>query len=231
MADSIGLWKAEQTLIDKYFKKSGSILDVGCGAGRVSLGLAELGYKTILGIDISAAMIEAANLRLDSFNRSNFKRPIFLCRDICTYKPKMKFQYCIFSYNGLWCIQGSNNRKQALRNILHLLSDNGLFIFTSHIDYRKDLKYRSFWAQKYMQYIERGDPIDDNFGDLIVDDKGILVYHHFTTDEEVLQLIRDTDFLLIETATRNQLALEEPLTEQLSENCRFWICQKSSTVV
>lgn len=55
-----GLSCIEKKIITRYFKSENQLLDVGCGTGRVSFGLHELGYKKITGIDISEEMIKVA---------------------------------------------------------------------------------------------------------------------------------------------------------------------------
>jgi len=36
---NIGLWESEITLIEKWLDRSDQVLDLGCGAGRIALGL------------------------------------------------------------------------------------------------------------------------------------------------------------------------------------------------
>jgi len=43
----IGLWESEKMMIKKYFNPEGRILDIGCGAGRTTIKLYELGYHLV----------------------------------------------------------------------------------------------------------------------------------------------------------------------------------------
>jgi SAM-dependent methyltransferase len=60
-AHFIGLWKSELKLIEKYFPdKSAVLLEAGCGAGRVAVGLWHQGYRNITAFDFAQELIEQA---------------------------------------------------------------------------------------------------------------------------------------------------------------------------
>ncbi len=60
-AHFIGLWKSELKLIEEYFPdKSAALLEAGCGAGRVAVGLWHQGYRNITAFDFAAELIEQA---------------------------------------------------------------------------------------------------------------------------------------------------------------------------
>lgn len=56
----VGLWESEKMMIEKYFNPESRILDIGCGAGRTTIGLYRLGYHLVEGLDLSEAMIVQA---------------------------------------------------------------------------------------------------------------------------------------------------------------------------
>ena len=56
----LGLWQSEEKILTRVFKRDVSLLELGCGAGRIALGLYELGYKNILATDYSKGMIKRA---------------------------------------------------------------------------------------------------------------------------------------------------------------------------
>ena len=41
-AENVGLWNSERIVFEKYIPKSSKIIEFGCGAGRISLGLSAL---------------------------------------------------------------------------------------------------------------------------------------------------------------------------------------------
>lgn len=45
-------------LLDGYLPRTARVLDYGCGYGRLTAELAGLGYRSVLGVDVSAALIE-----------------------------------------------------------------------------------------------------------------------------------------------------------------------------
>ena len=67
-----------------------TVLDIGCGTGRLSLNLAKIGKK-LSGIDYSCSMIQVANRFKDSENMVNME---FLCADFMGYNFNGKFDAC-----------------------------------------------------------------------------------------------------------------------------------------
>jgi SAM-dependent methyltransferase len=61
-AGADGLWPEEEAVITPHLPLDGVLLNAGCGAGRISFGLWELGYRRVIGIDLARPMIEAARL-------------------------------------------------------------------------------------------------------------------------------------------------------------------------
>ena len=53
----IGLWKSEEKIFQQIYNLEDSILELGCGVGRISFGLHELGYKHLLATDYALSLI------------------------------------------------------------------------------------------------------------------------------------------------------------------------------
>ncbi|UPV76631.1 class I SAM-dependent methyltransferase (plasmid) [Halorussus limi] len=127
------LFPAEQKAVERYFTDpNASVLDVGCGVGRVSHLLDERGFD-VTGIDISQPMIEKA--------RSLFPNLDFQVADIRnTTFNSGAFDYVVFSYYGLDYILPKAERVKALREIYRVLRPAGIIVFSSHNSWYKPLR-------------------------------------------------------------------------------------------
>ena len=60
-AHFLGLWKSERMLIERFFPDlSAPLLEAGCGAGRVTLGLWDMGYTRIAAFDFAEELLDQA---------------------------------------------------------------------------------------------------------------------------------------------------------------------------
>ncbi len=100
------------------------ILDIGCGGGRTAIFLRQFS-KNYTGIDYSYNMIEQC--------KKKFRDTRFLecdVRDMGQFDDR-SFDFIFFSFNGLDYIS-HEDRLLALREVYRVLSDKGLFAFSSH---------------------------------------------------------------------------------------------------
>lgn len=119
-----GLEDDEATAVARYFSKAGArVLDLGCGAGRTTLPLKNLGFS-VIGVDVSKPMVHEA--------RSRVSNTPFLTADAASLAFEDEtFDYVIFSYNGLDLLRPEKKRHEALQEIYRVLKPGGIFVFSS----------------------------------------------------------------------------------------------------
>jgi ubiquinone/menaquinone biosynthesis C-methylase UbiE len=114
----------ERRLVEKYFNKDDLLLDIGCGAGRTTVVLHEMGYK-VIGGDISKPMIERASERFPQID--------FRILDACNMEfADASLSQVLFSFGGIDCVHPIEKRNQALNEIKRVLKPGGIFIYSSH---------------------------------------------------------------------------------------------------
>ena len=55
-AEGVGLWNSERKVFEEFIPRGARIIEFGCGAGRIALGLWELGYRDIAATDFAPNM-------------------------------------------------------------------------------------------------------------------------------------------------------------------------------
>ncbi len=103
------------------------ILDVGSGAGTLSLLLASEGYK-VVGIDISADAIEKSRQSAEHLNLQS--KVNFLNYDLFDFSPNKKFDLILC----LEVIEHVFDEARFLKKIKKLLIHNGLVIISTPLD-------------------------------------------------------------------------------------------------
>jgi ubiquinone/menaquinone biosynthesis C-methylase UbiE len=115
-----GLQKCEQVMVTRYFPASGSLLDVGCGAGRAVLALNKAGYQ-VKGIDLSLSMLGAGRhlSAAAQFSGANLLALPF---------ADTSFDAVFMFFGALQHIPGRANRRQAMAEMARIVQPGGRFI-------------------------------------------------------------------------------------------------------
>jgi len=124
------LTPAENQLFTKYFKDRGRVLDLGCGCGRTTFHLCELGHE-VIGIDIEPSYIRFAKEKAEKLGYSKVS---FMLGDACdlSFFDENFFDYVLFSFNGIDMIHPYLRRQRCLQEVRRVLKKSGIFAFSSH---------------------------------------------------------------------------------------------------
>ena len=221
----VGLWDSERLLVSKHFSTEDRILDIGCGAGRTTIGLYGLGYVKVTGVDLSEGMIERA---VSLAEQTGYPIPFDVGDAISLRYGDASFGGALFSAQGLMCIPGADNRLQALREVRRVLWPGGHFIFTTH-DRPAIPEFATFWEEERVRW---GEGTQDSrlleFGDRIVMDSGTLTFLHIPTRDDVVQMIRESGLALIEDAMRSEVCLDTEAARDFNSDCRMWVVQRQA---
>lgn len=221
----VGLWASEKYVFTKYLKQSDHILDLGCGTGRTTHHLFQLGYTAIIGVDLTPEMIIAAK-KLNEYYQLAID---FEEGDACALRfSDQQFDVVIFSFNGMMSIPDAAKRKQALAEVRRVLKKQGLFIFTTH-DREKDEHFFEFWKAEKIRW-EQGqqNPQLYDFGDVISQSKNEErdVFIHIPTQAEIKHFLAAEHFEVLESFYRSDQFEESEQVKAKSGECRFWVARK-----
>lgn len=228
-AHFIGLWKSELILIREYFPdKMVPLLEAGCGAGRVTVGLRHEGYQRVTAFDFASELVEqAVNLAQEQgVDGLTFLQADATDPDLGSLLDDKPFGGALFMFNGLMQIPGRENRRRAMRNLHAACRPGAPFLFTTHDrDDPKDIKE---WAKEAERWA-RGEqnPRLVEFGDRYFTDETGNTFMHLPDRREILEDLAATDWTHVHDRTRNELASETPKVRNFSDNCRFWVARRS----
>lgn len=221
-ATNLGLWVSEEKIFQQVFRPDQTLLDLGCGAGRIAVGLWELGYRQVMGVDYSPEMVERARhlARLLEYGIS-FRRGDARALE---FEDEL-FDGAIFGFNGLMQIPRRERRQKAFSEVHRVVKPGGFFVFTTHD--RANKRFRQFWKEERERWA-RGeqDPRLEELGDRYFEAPEGCTFMHIPTREEILEdtasagWVHEADFL------RCEVAREPADVRDFSDECRFWVVRR-----
>jgi SAM-dependent methyltransferase len=224
--ENIGLWQSEKIILTKYINVQNNILDIGCGAGRTTFGLYDIGYHNIIGVDLSEKMILAAKKIAHDKNIEIS----FIVKNACDLAfDADSFDAVFFSANGIMTIPGKEMRQKAFNEIYKVLKPGGIFIFTTH-DINNP-QYIDYWNKERIKW-ENGEQDKRllEYGDLIFSDpdtyNGSVNFVHIPLDGEIEKNLERSGFHLVYNELRKNICEEKPELLDITVDCMFWIVKK-----
>ena len=216
-AVQVGLWASELILIHQTFPhKSAKILELGCGGGRVGLGLAKDGYHNLTITDFSPVMVEITQ---GVFAEAGMAQSATIevanaCR--LTY-PDKSWDGVVFAFNGLMCLRGHADRLEALAEIYRILKPGGKFLFTAND--REKGEHVDLWKnESVLPGCQKGDRWHET--------DSTPVFMHSSTESETRQELLNAGFKIIQSPLRSEVALENSNVKNFAGETRFYIAER-----
>ncbi len=231
--ERVGLWASERKLIEQHFPdRAAPLLEAGCGTGRVTLALAELGYGAITAFDFAEELLDqarafAADRGLSASIRFAHADATQLTASILPPPAKRGFAGVLFLSNGLMQIPGRERRRAALRGLLTLAHPGAPLLFTTH-DRDDEPGERRHWKRQAELWAQgKQDPALVEFGDrYFVDDDHYRVFMHLPNRAEILEDLAATGWTHEWDEMRRRIAPESKAVKDFSDECRFWLARK-----
>ncbi|MGE0206367.1 MAG: trans-aconitate 2-methyltransferase [Candidatus Babeliales bacterium] len=142
---------AQKIVAEYEFAPDKKILDIGCGAGKISTLLAEkVPYGSVIGIDISSSMIKFAQEHY-----AHIPNVSFMQHDATDLAFQDEFDYV----TSFFCLHWIQDIKTALAQIVRALKPGGSLLFIATIDDEQPIvtAYKaallsSRWSDHFKQY-------------------------------------------------------------------------------
>lgn len=119
----------DEVVLEQYLSPPGTVLDLGCGTGRLTIPLARRGFHCIA-IDLSQPALAELGRQADD-EGLKIDRLVANLVDLDAL-PDRVADACISMYSTLGMIRGRDNRRRALDHVRRLLKPGGTFVVHVH---------------------------------------------------------------------------------------------------
>lgn len=109
----------------KHCKKGSTVLELGCGTGRISRALTASGCS-VIGLDLSLAMLQQAG------NHTN-KSPFYVCMDMTKMVLSTSFDHILIPYNTLNLLRDPAGITRCLQQVRTLIKPDASLLLQLHI--------------------------------------------------------------------------------------------------
>ena len=195
--------------LNKPFNKI-KILDLGCGGGRTTKVLYDLGFD-VLGIDIAQNLIKELN--------KNYPEVSANVGDASNLDLKDKsYDIVLFSHNSLDYLYPQTQRTKTLKEINRVLKDDGYFIYSSHtinfLPYNFTLLKTII--NNFFQFLTN--PGKGYYIEKMQDGSNVIT--HYSNTKAIKEELKKAGFLLVRSS--KQLIDEQSLTKTFLKNLLSW---------
>jgi SAM-dependent methyltransferase len=227
-AHQLGLWLSERILIERFFPdRAMRLLEAGCGAGRVVVGLWELSYRNLTAFDFAEELIDQASSLASERGGGEIAFHLADARDFASKKGwEGEFDGALFMFNGLMQIPGREDRRRALAQLHRACRAGAPLLFSTH-DRNSSAFEREFWrpeAQRWSAGTQ--DPRLLEFGDRYFEDAAGRTFMHLPDRAEVLEDLAATGWSHEFDQMRHALARESKSVREFADECRFWLARR-----
>lgn len=108
--------------------KSGTMLELGCGAGRYAIYLSSF-FSSIEAVDMSKVQIDVA---LQDIKTAGINNVEFTCGDVITYQPKNN-RFDVIYFSGVLQYLSDSEVSSLIQRLLPYLNENGIIIERSTV--------------------------------------------------------------------------------------------------
>jgi SAM-dependent methyltransferase len=128
--------------LDAANETGGPVCELACGTGRVLLPLARAGFE-ITGIDLSQAMLDKVQAKLDKEPREVQARVALKCADMRDYRFTQKFRFVFCAFNSFLAMLTTEDQLACLRSVREYLADDGRLVINVFAPDHKRLTSRT----------------------------------------------------------------------------------------
>ncbi len=212
----IGITEPEKRIILENISVESRILDLGCGTGRISLGLDEIGYENIVGIDVSEPMISNAIKA-----RKEGSKIQFVNQDILGLTNELGSFDAVLAIHSITPLPHLEDRRKALKQIKRLLKANGTIIISAFLQETNT----EYWEKEKSEWDKNNqDKRLIDFGDIILKKHKTEIFIHIPERIEFEHMIENTGLRITKRYDWTDL-VDESQEEGVpnAQRCAYWV--------
>ena len=231
---SVGLWPSEESLVLDFLPDDARVLDLGCGAGRTTVALAEIGLPAF-GIDISELMIEVARAQAEQAGVEELTEFAVMDARQLEQIPDGSFDAALYSYNGLELVPGFAGKRRVLAEVHRVLRPGGRFVLCTHSLFALN-RYATTRLLAFVRFLlgQLGLPVREReLGERFIDDELEEARYLQILPPALLQrLLRQAGFQVIYYNTRSRIEQRRPPRPWtvFADGERFFVAEKRGEV-